>query len=224
MDEQNNIQHEGIQDDKLNSVESQSFSKEQASEAGSDNISSNESTDTNKTNREAAVNPSNSEDYSSYKDYLLGKNNTISSTDNSNNANSSNISINNENKYSKNFNSGYQSTIAANPQASVANSNQPQFTNNQITNLERQMLLNNNSITNLSNWTKVMLTALAVLLPGIGQIIGVILGLVFVANDTDADRRSFGAALITVSVIAFVIAAVFWFIFALSFGPDLYYY
>lgn len=96
---------------------------------------------------------------------------------------------------------------------------------NQISFLERQMLLNNNSlkIKTLSNWTKVMLTSLSVMVPGIGQIVGIISGLVFVANDTDADRRSFGAALITVSVIAFIIAAIFWFIFALTFGPDLYY-
>lgn len=105
--------------------------------------------------------------------------------------------------------------------------NQNGLNYNQISYLERQMLLNNNNSFNsktLSNWTKVMLTSLSVLLPGIGQIVGIILGLVFVANDRDADRRSFGAALITVSVIAFIIAAIFWFIFALSFGPDLYYY
>ncbi len=105
--------------------------------------------------------------------------------------------------------------------------NQTELNYNQISYLERQMLLNNNNssgIKALSNWTKVMLTSLSVLLPGIGQIIGIVLGLVYVANDRDADRRSFGAALITVSIIAFIIAAIFWFIFALSFGPDLYYY
>lgn len=105
--------------------------------------------------------------------------------------------------------------------------NQAEFSYNQISYLERQMLLNNNNSLNiktLSNWTKVMLTSLSVMVPGIGQIVGIISGLVFVANDRDADIRSFGAALITASVIAFIIAAIFWFIFALTFAPDLYYY
>ena len=112
-----------------------------------------------------------------------------------------------------------------NPQAYSPIGNQAY--NNQISTLERQMLLNHNNplnITSLSNWTKVMLTALVVLIPGIGQIVGIIFGLVFIANDRDADRRSYGGALITVSIIAFIISAIFWFMFALSFGPELYYY
>jgi hypothetical protein len=123
------------------------------------------------------------------------------------------------------FNGGNVRRNEANPKAYSAMGNQ--VNNNQISVLERQMLLNYNNplnITSLSNWTKVMLTALVVLLPGIGQIIGIICGLVFVANDRDADRRSYGGALITVSIISFIIAAIFWFMFALSFGPDLYLY
>ncbi|PYG88870.1 hypothetical protein LY28_01234 [Ruminiclostridium sufflavum DSM 19573] len=105
-------------------------------------------------------------------------------------------------------------------------SSSKQYNNNQVSNLERQLLLNNSNplnIRSLSNWTKVILTALSVMIPGIGQIIGTIAGLVFVANDRDSDRRLYGAALITVSMIAFVLSAIFWFTFILSFGPELFY-
>ena len=104
--------------------------------------------------------------------------------------------------------------------------NQLLWMNRQVSKLERELLLNNNkAIDNnfISNWTKVILSALAVIIPGIGQIIGIILGLVFVSDDSNADKRSYGAALITVSVVVFIISAVFWFIFALTFGPQLYY-
>ena len=155
------------------------------------------------------------------------------------NEQSSNIRSDNTHKeaFGENIASNQQAAINVNldeaknignvNQAYNGRPNQADLSYNQISYLERQMLLNNNNSLNiktLSNWAKVMLTSMSVLVPGIGQIVGIILGLVFVANDRDADRRSFGAALITVSVIAFIIAAIFWFIFALSFGPDLYYY
>jgi len=95
----------------------------------------------------------------------------------------------------------------------------------QVTGLERQLLLNNYAAAAggslMSNWSKTFLCALSVILPGIGQIIGLIAGLVLVANDCDSDRRSFGAALLTVSLIVFVLQLIFWFLLALSLGPDL---
>jgi len=103
---------------------------------------------------------------------------------------------------------------------------QLQWMNRQVSNLERELLLNNNKVIDnnfISNWTKVILSTLTVIIPGIGQIIGIILGLVFVADDSNADKRSFGAALITVSVVVFIISSVFWFILALMFGPQLSY-
>lgn len=106
------------------------------------------------------------------------------------------------------------------------NQSQLQWMNRQVSNLERELLLHNNRYVNnnfVSNWTKVFLTAIAVMLPGIGQIIGIISGLIFVSSDIDSDKRSFGAALLTVSVIAFILSAVFWFILMLTFGPKLYY-
>ncbi len=103
---------------------------------------------------------------------------------------------------------------------------QQEWTNGQVSHLERQLLLNNNVVADnsfLGNWSKVILSALAVFIPGIGQIIGIIIGLVFVSNDINSDKRSFGAALLTVSIIVFVITVIFWFLFAVAFGPLLYY-
>ncbi len=102
---------------------------------------------------------------------------------------------------------------------------QPRFERH-VTGLERQLLLNNYAAVNannLSNWSKVFLSALAVIIPGIGQLVGIIVGLVMVANDRDSDRRSYGAALLTVSILVFLIQLIFWFLFALSVGPDFYY-
>jgi hypothetical protein len=215
MDEQNNIQEESLtQNNNINSVESQSFSKEHTLEAGFNN-SGNAEADLigNKTNEEAAINSHNAANKETYYN-----GNNISNKEAVFNANNAA----NREAY---LNGGIARRNVANPQAYSAIGNQ--FQNNQISTLERQMLLNYNNplnITSLSNWTKVMLTAVVVLIPGIGQIVGIILGLVFIANDRDADRRSYGAALITVSVIAFIISAIFWFMFAMSFGPELYYY
>ncbi len=102
---------------------------------------------------------------------------------------------------------------------------QLQWMNRQVSNLERELLLNNKPLNNnfMSNWAKVIISALAVIIPGIGQIVGIILGLVFVSSDNNADKRSYGAALITVSVVVFILSALFWFIFAVTFGPQIYY-
>ena len=102
---------------------------------------------------------------------------------------------------------------------------QYQWTDRQVTLLERQLLLNNyqGSVagSTLSNWTKVFLCTISVLIPGIGQLIGLISGLVMIADDRDPDKRSYGAALITASIIVFVIQFIFWFLFALITGPEL---
>ncbi len=212
MDEQNNIQEESLtQDNNINSVESQSFSEEPTLEAGFSNSGNAEvESNRNRTSKEASINSHNA---ANNEAYYIGNN--ISNKYNANNATNKEAYIN----------GGVGRRNEANPQAYSSMGNQ--VYNNQISTLERQMLLNYNNplnINSLSNWTKVMLTALVVLIPGIGQIVGIIFGLVFIANDRDADRRSYGGALITVSIIAFVISAIFWFMFALSFGPDLYYY
>ncbi len=102
--------------------------------------------------------------------------------------------------------------------------NQLQWMNRQVNSLERELLLNNRYVMpkQINNWTKVILTAVACILPGIGQIIGVIVGLILLSSDTDSDKRSFGAALLTISLIAFVIMSIFWFTIFLALGPEFY--
>ncbi|MDF2987944.1 MAG: hypothetical protein K0R50_3454 [Eubacterium sp.] len=98
---------------------------------------------------------------------------------------------------------------------------QQQWADVQVTSLERQLLLNNNATVGrglMSNWTKVFLCALSVIIPGIGQIIGIIAGLVMVSDDCDSDKRTYGAALLTVSIIVFIILLIFWFTDTIEFG------
>ncbi|HHW48020.1 MAG TPA: zinc ribbon domain-containing protein [Clostridiaceae bacterium] len=58
---------------------------------------------------------------------------------------------------------------------------------------------------NLSNGLKVFLTIFCTILPGLGQLVGVITGAIFLASE-DADKRSFGRALLIASLIFFVIS------------------
>lgn len=102
---------------------------------------------------------------------------------------------------------------------------QLQWMNRQVSHLERQLLLNNNAALNynfMSNWTKVILSVLAAIIPGIGQLMGIIVGLVFVADDINSDKRSFGAALLTISLIVFILSIGFWFLLAVAFSPVRY--
>ncbi|HOM02382.1 MAG TPA: zinc ribbon domain-containing protein [Acetivibrio sp.] len=57
----------------------------------------------------------------------------------------------------------------------------------------------------LGNGMKVFMVMLSNLLPGIGQLFGVIAAIVFMSVEGDKDRKSFGKALLISSVIAFVI-------------------
>ncbi len=85
----------------------------------------------------------------------------------------------------------------------------------EVTSVEREMLLGNLNYINskaISNWTKGVLTFLTVLIPGIGQIIGLIAGLVFLSDEAK-DKRSFGSVLIAISIITFSILAFLWFLF-----------
>ncbi len=56
----------------------------------------------------------------------------------------------------------------------------------------------------LSNWIKVLLAVTVPILPGIGPLIGIIAGAIFMSNQ-DEDRKTFGQALLTVSIIVFII-------------------
>lgn len=97
------------------------------------------------------------------------------------------------------------------------NSHMP-WNNNEVSSLEREMLLGNLNYSNssaMSNWAKVVLTSITVLIPGLGQAVGLVTGMILAVNEEDKGKRSFGAALITVSIFTFFVMAVLWLKFVL---------
>ncbi|HOJ10173.1 MAG TPA: hypothetical protein PK733_06225 [Clostridiales bacterium] len=70
----------------------------------------------------------------------------------------------------------------------------------------------------LSNGMKVFLTVIASIIPGLGQVIGIIIAIVFMNSEEDPDRRSFGVALLVSSVIIFVFACLSCFVAILAAG------
>lgn len=68
----------------------------------------------------------------------------------------------------------------------------------------------------LSNARKVLLTVITSVIPGIGQLIGLITAIVFMNSEDDSDRRSFGVALMIASLIVFVVSCISCFILALA--------
>jgi len=58
----------------------------------------------------------------------------------------------------------------------------------------------------LSNGIKVFLTVVATVIPGLGQLAGIIMGIVFMNAENDSDRRSFGVALLIASLIFFLLS------------------
>lgn len=67
----------------------------------------------------------------------------------------------------------------------------------------------------LSNGIKVLLTAIAAAIPGIGQLVGVIAAIVFMNAEDDSDRKSFGLALLIASLIFFIFACIGCFVLAM---------
>lgn len=59
----------------------------------------------------------------------------------------------------------------------------------------------------LGNGMKVFLTILFTIIPGIGQLAGIITAIVFM-NSTDQDRKSFGVAILVASLILFVLSCI----------------
>ncbi|MGE5613231.1 MAG: hypothetical protein ACM3XR_02400 [Bacillota bacterium] len=70
--------------------------------------------------------------------------------------------------------------------------------------------------TPLSNGMKVFLTVLFTLLPGIGQLAGIITAVVFMGSEGDNDRKSFGTALLISNVVLFMLSCIGCFIFAIA--------
>jgi hypothetical protein len=68
-----------------------------------------------------------------------------------------------------------------------------------------QPVMYNSGKTPLGNGMKVFLTLVFALLPGIGQLAGIITAIAFMSSSDDRDRRSFGSALLVANIIMFVL-------------------
>ncbi len=68
----------------------------------------------------------------------------------------------------------------------------------------------------LSNGMKVLLTTLFIIIPGIGQLAGIITAIIMMNNDENADTKSFGVALLVVSLVMFVLSGLFFLILILA--------
>lgn len=60
----------------------------------------------------------------------------------------------------------------------------------------------------LGNGLKVFLTVIFTMIPGLGQLAGIITAIVFMNTDDDPDRKSFGVAILVASLIMFVLACI----------------
>jgi len=72
----------------------------------------------------------------------------------------------------------------------------------------------------LSNGMKVFLTVLFTVLPGVGQLAGIIAAIVFMNSDGDSDRKSFGVALLVASLVMFVISCIGCFILMVAISSN----
>lgn len=72
----------------------------------------------------------------------------------------------------------------------------------------------------LSNGFKVFLTVLFTVVPGIGQLAGIIAAIIFMNSDGDSDRKSFGVALLVASLIMFVLSCIGCFIMVIAFSSN----
>lgn len=66
----------------------------------------------------------------------------------------------------------------------------------------------------LSNAIKVFITSLACIIPGFGQLLGIIFAVIFMSDEQDGDRRSFGKALMVVSLVIFALISLCCIIYA----------
>lgn len=67
----------------------------------------------------------------------------------------------------------------------------------------------------IGNGRKVLLSVICAAIPGIGPLTGVIAGLIYMDSEQE-DRRTFGKALLTASIIMFVLNGVFIYLLALA--------
>jgi hypothetical protein len=77
----------------------------------------------------------------------------------------------------------------------------------------------NSPKSSLSNGLKVFLTVISTIIPGIGQLIGIIISVLLINSD-DADRNSFGVALMVSSLLFFLISCILAFIVIVAFAVN----
>jgi len=77
-------------------------------------------------------------------------------------------------------------------------------------------VLDGNNKKGLGNYMKVFLTVICTVVPGIGQLAGIIIAIIFMNTEDDTDRRSFGLALLIASLIFFVISCLACFMIILA--------
>lgn len=68
----------------------------------------------------------------------------------------------------------------------------------------------------MGNGLKVFLTVLFVIIPGIGQLAGVITAILMMNSDTDSDKRSFGTALLVACILVFILASSLSFVISMA--------
>jgi hypothetical protein len=73
----------------------------------------------------------------------------------------------------------------------------------------------NNINGSLSNGLKVFLTIICTIIPGFGQLIGIIISVIFI-NSENSDRNSFGVALMVASLLFFLISCIAVFILVVA--------
>lgn len=76
----------------------------------------------------------------------------------------------------------------------------------------------------LSNGMKVFLTILFTVIPGFGQLAGIITAIVFMNAEGDSDRKSFGVALMVASLIMFIFTFISLFILVIAFSSSQFAY
>ena len=74
----------------------------------------------------------------------------------------------------------------------------------------------------LSNGMKVFLTAIFALVPAIGQLAGIITAILFMNSEDDGDRKSFGAAILVLSLVMFALSCIAGFIAVITVSSLMY--
>lgn len=71
-------------------------------------------------------------------------------------------------------------------------------------------------IKTMGNGQKVFLSVICSIIPGLGQLLCLILSIIFMNNEENEDTRSFGKALFVASIVMFAITFILSFIFAIA--------